>query len=42
MSGLEVAIIIYSMYGHIAQLAEAEKRGIEAAGGKATIFQYGF
>lgn len=36
---LEVAIVIYSMYGHIAQLAEAEKRGIEAAGGKATIFQ---
>ena len=41
-AGLEVAIIIYSMYGHITQLAEAEKRGIEAAGGKATIFQYGF
>jgi len=38
-AGLEVAIIIYSMYGHIAQLAEAEKRGVEAAGGKATIFQ---
>lgn len=36
---LEVAIVIYSMYGHIARLAEAEKRGIEAAGGKATIFQ---
>ncbi|KAF8424570.1 NADH-quinone oxidoreductase [Tirmania nivea] len=39
MAGLEVAIIIYSMYGHIVKLAEAEKRGIEAAGGKATIFQ---
>jgi len=37
---LEVAIVIYSMYGHIARLAEAEKRGIEAAGGRATIFQY--
>lgn len=35
----EVAIVIYSMYGHIAALAEAEKKGIEAAGGKATIFQ---
>lgn len=35
----EVAIIIYSMYGHIATLAEAEKKGVEAAGGKATIFQ---
>ncbi|KAF8477006.1 NADH-quinone oxidoreductase [Kalaharituber pfeilii] len=39
MAGAEVAIIIYSMYGHIAKLAEAEKKGIEAAGGKATIFQ---
>jgi len=35
----KVAIIIYSMYGHIAKLAEAEKAGIEAAGGSATIFQ---
>lgn len=34
-----VAIIIYSMYGHITQLAEAEKAGIEAAGGSATILQ---
>lgn len=39
MAPVEVAIIIYSMYGHIAELAEAEKRGIEAAGGKATIYQ---
>lgn len=30
----------YSMYGHIKQLAEAEKKGIEAAGGSADIFQY--
>lgn len=28
------------MYGHIKQLAEAEKKGIEAAGGTADIFQY--
>ncbi|CAH2352304.1 protoplast secreted protein 2 [[Candida] railenensis] len=35
----KVAIIIYSMYGHIATLAEAEKKGIESAGGEATIFQ---
>ena len=35
----KVAIIIYSMYGHIATLAEAEKAGIEAAGGSATIYQ---
>ncbi|BDD54474.1 Minor allergen Alt a 7 [Monascus purpureus] len=35
----KVAIVFYSMYGHIAKLAEAEKKGIEAAGGKADIFQ---
>ncbi|KAI0000679.1 NADH-quinone oxidoreductase [Russula compacta] len=34
-----VAIIIYTLYGHIAKLAEAEKRGVEAAGGKVTIYQ---
>ncbi|KAK9459455.1 flavoprotein-like protein [Lipomyces oligophaga] len=34
-----VAIIVYSMYGHIASLAEAVKVGIESAGGSATIFQ---
>lgn len=39
MSGPKVAIIIYSMYGHIAKLAEAEKAGIEEAGGQATIYQ---
>ncbi|KAK9491085.1 flavoprotein-like protein [Lipomyces doorenjongii] len=35
----KVAIIIYSMYGHIAQMAEAEKAGIEKAGGSVTIYQ---
>ncbi|KII90743.1 hypothetical protein PLICRDRAFT_52442 [Plicaturopsis crispa FD-325 SS-3] len=35
----KVAIIIYSMYGHIVKLAEAEKAGVESAGGTATIFQ---
>ncbi|PPQ69842.1 hypothetical protein CVT24_003181 [Panaeolus cyanescens] len=35
----KVAIVIYSMYGHIARLAEAQKAGIEKAGGKADIFQ---
>ncbi|KAI5776514.1 putative NADH-quinone oxidoreductase [Geopyxis carbonaria] len=35
----KVAIVFYSMYGHIAQLAEAEKKGIEAAGGSADIYQ---
>jgi NAD(P)H dehydrogenase (quinone) len=28
------------MYGHILKLAEAEKKGIESAGGQADIFQY--
>jgi NAD(P)H dehydrogenase (quinone) len=35
----KIAIVIYSMYGHIVKLAEAEKAGIEAAGGTATIYQ---
>ncbi|KAH8832911.1 flavoprotein-like protein [Flagelloscypha sp. PMI_526] len=34
-----VAIVIYTMYGHIAQLAEAEKKGIEQAGGEVKIYQ---
>ncbi|KAK9247425.1 flavoprotein-like protein [Lipomyces tetrasporus] len=34
-----VAIIIYSMYGHIAGLAEAVKVGVESAGGRAAIYQ---
>ncbi|KAL5524590.1 PST2_2 [Sanghuangporus sanghuang] len=34
-----VAIVIYSMYGHIAKLAEAVKAGIGSAGGSATILQ---
>jgi hypothetical protein len=28
------------MYGHIATLAKQEQKGIEAAGGKADIYQY--
>lgn len=35
----KIAIVFYSMYGHIQQLAEAEKRGIEAAGGSVDMFQ---
>jgi len=35
----KVAIVIYSMYGHIAKMAEAVKVGIESAGGTATIHQ---
>lgn len=29
----------YSMYGHIQKLAEAEKRGIEKAGGTVDLYQ---
>ncbi|KIK42330.1 benzoquinone reductase [Suillus luteus UH-Slu-Lm8-n1] len=39
MSSPKVAIIIYSMYGHIAKMAEAVKSGIESAGGSSTIYQ---
>ncbi|KAH6650554.1 flavoprotein-like protein [Chaetomium tenue] len=35
----KIAIVFYSMYGHIQQLAEAEKAGIEKAGGTADLFQ---
>ncbi|KAK7531023.1 flavoprotein-like protein [Phyllosticta citricarpa] len=35
----KIAIVYYSMYGHVKQLALAEKEGIEAAGGSATLFQ---
>jgi NAD(P)H dehydrogenase (quinone) len=34
-----IAIVYYSMYGHIKQLADAEKQGIEKAGGTADLFQ---
>ncbi|KAJ7673970.1 flavoprotein-like protein [Mycena polygramma] len=35
----KIAIVIYSMYGHIATMAESVKKGIEEAGGAATIYQ---
>ncbi|SCU80380.1 LADA_0B07008g1_1 [Lachancea dasiensis] len=35
----KVAIIIYTLYGHTAQVAEAQKKGVEAAGGEANIYQ---
>ncbi|KAF3932444.1 hypothetical protein ABW19_dt0201449 [Dactylella cylindrospora] len=35
----KVAIIIYSMYGHIATLAEKVLEGVKEAGGEATIYQ---
>jgi NAD(P)H dehydrogenase (quinone) len=34
-----IAIVFYSMYGHIKTLAEAEKKGIESAGGTADLYQ---
>lgn len=39
MSRPRVAIVIYTMYGHIAKLAEAEKAGVISAGGTADIYQ---
>ncbi|CDF90148.1 ZYBA0S06-01772g1_1 [Zygosaccharomyces bailii CLIB 213] len=35
----KIAIITYSLYGHIDTMAEAVKRGVESAGGKAVIFR---
>lgn len=29
----------YSMYGHIAKMAQAEKKGVEAAGGSVDVYQ---
>ncbi|KAI5924011.1 quinone oxidoreductase [Camillea tinctor] len=35
----KIAIVFYSMYGHIRKLAEAEKAGIEKAGGSVDLYQ---
>lgn len=35
----KIAIVYYSMYGHIKQLADAELKGIQEAGGEAKLFQ---
>jgi len=35
----KIAIVYYSMYGHIKTLVEAEKKGIESAGGSVTVYQ---
>ncbi|KAI1127430.1 minor allergen Alt a 7 [Nemania abortiva] len=35
----KIAIVYYSMYGHIAKLAAAEKAGIEKAGGTVDLYQ---
>jgi len=39
MSPPRIAIVVYSMYGHVAKLAESVKAGVEEAGGKTQIFQ---
>lgn len=36
---VKIAIIYYSMYGHVKTLADAEKKGIEAAGGQVDVYQ---
>lgn len=35
----KIAIVYYSMYGHISKLAEAEAEGIKAAGGTVDLYQ---
>ncbi|KAL1794599.1 hypothetical protein ACET3X_006415 [Alternaria dauci] len=35
----KIAIVYYSMYGHIKKLADAELKGIQEAGGDAKLFQ---
>jgi NAD(P)H dehydrogenase (quinone) len=39
MSGPKIGIIIYTLYGHVSTMAEAVKKGVESAGGSATIYQ---
>ena len=36
----KIAIVYYSMYGHIKKMADAELKGIQEAGGDAKLFQY--
>ncbi|KAF7343769.1 NADH-quinone oxidoreductase [Mycena sanguinolenta] len=38
-AGPRIAIVVYSMYGHITKMAEAVRKGIEEAGGSATMYQ---
>jgi NAD(P)H dehydrogenase (quinone) len=35
----KIAIIYYSLYGHIATMAEAVKKGVEASGATCDIYQ---
>uniref|UniRef100_A0A0G4HJ72 Flavodoxin-like domain-containing protein n=1 Tax=Chromera velia CCMP2878 TaxID=1169474 RepID=A0A0G4HJ72_9ALVE len=34
-----IAVVYYSMYGHIKTMAQAVQKGIESAGGKCTVYQ---
>eukprot|EP00300_Choanocystis_sp_HF-7_P033126 c45419_g1_i1.p1 GENE.c45419_g1_i1~~c45419_g1_i1.p1 ORF type:complete len:210 (-),score=46.98 c45419_g1_i1:37-639(-) len=36
---VKIAIVYYSLYGHVRTLAHAVKEGVIAAGGEATVFQ---
>jgi len=38
-STTKIAIIVYTLYGHIGTLAESVKKGVESTGAKCTIFQ---
>jgi NAD(P)H dehydrogenase (quinone) len=35
----KIALVYYSMYGHIRTMAEAEKKGIEKAGGICDVYE---
>lgn len=35
----KICIVHYSMYGHVAQMSEAVKKGIESAGASCDIYQ---
>ena len=35
----KIAIVHYSLYGHVAQMSEAVKKGVKAAGGTCDIYQ---
>ena len=39
MAPANIAIVYYSLYGHIQQLVTEAKKGAEATGAKVTVFQ---
>ncbi|CAG8682350.1 17249_t:CDS:2, partial [Acaulospora colombiana] len=36
----KIAVIYYSLYGHVAKLANTAAEGVKAKGGEATIYQF--